>query len=161
METVNQETKDTGAETTGKTFTQEEVNAIVADRLTRERSKYADYDELKAKAGKFDEAAEASKTDLQKLQEAKAEAARLQSQIDTMMKADGIRKIREKVAAETKVPANLLSGEDEASCKAQAEAILAFAQPASYPTLRDGGEVRKTSGASTAGQFADWFNKQI
>ena len=37
-----------------RTFTQAELNAIVADRLARERAKYADYDKLKDKAGKAD-----------------------------------------------------------------------------------------------------------
>lgn len=52
-------------ETTVKTFTQEEVNRVVADRLTRERAKFADYDELKAAA----KTAEGDKSALQKMQE--------------------------------------------------------------------------------------------
>jgi hypothetical protein len=47
---------DTGT-TGGKTFTQAEVDQIVKDRLTRERAKYADYDELKAKAAEADKSA--------------------------------------------------------------------------------------------------------
>ena len=61
-ETVNQETNGTAAETQEneqRTFTQAEMNAIIQDRLTRERGKYADYEALKAKAAKFDEAEEA------------------------------------------------------------------------------------------------------
>jgi hypothetical protein len=38
-----------------KTFSQSDVNRIVEDRLRREQAKYADYDDLKAKAAKFDE----------------------------------------------------------------------------------------------------------
>ena len=44
-ETVNQETNGTAAETQEneqRTFTQAEMNAIIQDRLTRERGKYAD-----------------------------------------------------------------------------------------------------------------------
>ena len=56
-ETVNQEANGTAAaQQEPRTFTQDEVNAIVADRLTRERAKYADYDDLKGKAGRADEA---------------------------------------------------------------------------------------------------------
>ena len=44
------------------------MNAIIADRLSREKSKYADYDELKAKALKFNEAEEASKSELRPFQ---------------------------------------------------------------------------------------------
>lgn len=71
-ETVNQETNGTAAETQEneqRTFTQAEMNAIIQDRLTRERGKYADYEALKAKAAKFDEAEEAGKTELQKANE--------------------------------------------------------------------------------------------
>ena len=32
---------------------QEQLNALLGDRLARERAKFADYDELKAKAEKF------------------------------------------------------------------------------------------------------------
>lgn len=53
--------------------TQAELDRIISDRLSRERGKYADYDDLKAKAAKFDEADSASKTELQKLQDALAE----------------------------------------------------------------------------------------
>lgn len=47
---------DTGT-TGGKTFTQAEVDQIVKDRLTRERAKFADYDELKARAAEADKSA--------------------------------------------------------------------------------------------------------
>ena len=49
-----------------RTFTQSEMEAIIGERLKRERAKYADYSEVKAKAAKYDEAEEASKTELQK-----------------------------------------------------------------------------------------------
>jgi len=53
--------------------TQEDFDRIVGQRLARERTKFADYDDLKAKAAKFDEVDAASKTEQQKLQEAIAE----------------------------------------------------------------------------------------
>lgn len=37
-----------------KTFTQEELDQVIADRITRERKKYADYDELKTKLSEFE-----------------------------------------------------------------------------------------------------------
>lgn len=49
-----------------KTFAQDEVDRIVQDRLARERAKYADYEDFKTKAAKFDEVDAASKTELQK-----------------------------------------------------------------------------------------------
>lgn len=66
-ETVNQEnTTATQPETESKTFTQEEMDAIIGERLKRERAKYVDYEALKEKADKFDAFEEANKTELQK-----------------------------------------------------------------------------------------------
>lgn len=159
METVNQD-KITSEETVKNTFTQEEVNKMIADRIAREREKYADYDDLKAKAGKYDEVQEASKTELQKAQE---RANDLQAKYDQMIKDEEVRKIREQISQETGVPATLLNAETLEACKIQAEAILAFkGNTNSYPSLKDKGEVTKTNaGGKTRDQFADWFNKSL
>ena len=60
-ETVHQEQTTQTAAQPERTFTQAEMDAIIGDRLNRERQKYADYAELKAKALKFDEAENASR----------------------------------------------------------------------------------------------------
>jgi hypothetical protein len=56
---------------------QAELDKIVESRLARERAKYADYDDVKAKAAEFDKAQDKNKTELEKAAEraAKAEAA--------------------------------------------------------------------------------------
>ena len=43
-------TDDKGEATKAQSFTQADVDRIVSERITRERAKYADYDEVKAKA---------------------------------------------------------------------------------------------------------------
>ena len=90
------------------------------------------------------------------MQKANEKAAKLQEQLDTLTRANTLRELRSKVAAATGVPAELLSGDTEESCTAQAQAILKFAQPG-YPSVRDGGEVRNKPTGSTRQQFADWF----
>ena len=68
-----------GQQPTPKTFTQEEVNAIVEKRVARVKATPpADYDELREKAAKFDELQEANKSELEKATDAaaKAKAAR-------------------------------------------------------------------------------------
>lgn len=125
-ETVNQETNGTAAaQQENRTFTQDEVNAIVADRLTRERAKYADYNDLKGKAGRADEA--------------DSRAAALQQQLDAMKADNDRREMKQRVSAATGVPAALLTGDTEEACTAQAQEILKFSAPA-YPNVRDGGE---------------------
>lgn len=151
METVNQENA------TERTFTQAEVDAIVGDRLKRDRAKYADYDDIKAKAAKFDELEEASKSELQKAIE---DRDALKTELDAIKSANALRDIRSKVATETGVPINLLTADTEEACRTQAEAILGFAKPTGYPNVRDGGEVTKVGKATTRQQFSEWFNSQ-
>ena len=137
-----------------KTFTQAELNAIVQKRLGEERAKYENYEELKAKALKFDELEEQNKSELQKAND-KAEA--LQKEIDSMKKADEIRKVREEVSKELGVPTNLLNGATKEECEAQAKDILSFAKPKSYPSVKDSGEVQNKGTGGTRDQFANWF----
>ena len=153
-ETVEQVKENTSLETEPKTFTQDEVNAIVGERLRRANEKFADYESLKAKAAKLDEMEEANKTELEKANE---KVASLESELSSLKKAAEIRSIREKVSSETGVPINLLTAESEEDCKTQAENIKAFASP-SYPSVKDGGEVTKTGKTSTRDQFASYFN---
>lgn len=157
-ETVNQDTNNT-AWTQERTFTQAELNAIVTDRLNREREKYAGYDEFKAKAEKFDAAEEANKIDLQKAQE---QAATYKAQAEALQKEISMRNVREKVAKEMNVPLYLLTGETEEECKKHAEGLLAWRGDApKYPVLTDSGETAKVTGGKTRDQFADWFNETL
>lgn len=140
-----------------RTFTQSELNAIVADRLSDIKEKYSDYDDLKAKATKFDEAEEASKSELQKMTEARDA---LQIQLDGLKKQQAVMDARNKVAESKGVPAHLLTGETEEDCNAQADAILAFAKKPDYPTVKDGGEVTPPTKKSAEDSFKDWMAAQ-
>lgn len=157
METVNQEQTATQEQATEKTFTQAELDAVLAERLQRERSKYADYASLKQKAEAYDQSVEANKTELQK---ATDRADALQKELNGIKREAQVRDIRNKVAKETGVPADLLTAETEEECTAQANAIKAFAQP-TYPNVYDGGEPTGQKKQSTAQQFADWFNQSF
>lgn len=155
METVNQDNNQ-AIENTERTFTQAEVDTIVSERLKRDRQKFADYDELKEKAGKYDEMEEANKSELQKAVE---QAAALQSELDSIKASNAIRDIRQKVAEETGVPASLITGTTEDECREQAKGIMEFKQTKAYPAVRDGGEVTGQIKGTTAQQFAEWLDK--
>lgn len=79
-----------GQSQNSKTFTQGDVDRIVSDRLTRERDKYRDYDQLKTKASEYDQLKESQATDTEKAinkasKEAEARvAAQLQPRIDRL-----------------------------------------------------------------------------
>lgn len=160
-ESVTQESGTASAsvsEKQGRTFTQEEVNAIVNKRL----SKYADYDDLQEKARLYDEHEESSKTELQKAQD---KVRSLQDKYDALVKSNATRDIRANVSKETGVPADLLTGETEEDCKKQAAAILAFARPGqeqteqTYPTVKDGGESNPAGDQSTQAVFDRWMKQ--
>lgn len=90
------------------------------------------------------------------LQAANDEIAQLKSQLEGMRNAEKIRGIREKVSSEKKVPASLLTGETEAACTKQADAILNFAKSQGYPQVPDGGEPTTPPATSTRDKFANW-----
>jgi hypothetical protein len=100
----------------GETFTapkdQAEFDRMVADRLRRERSKFADYDDLKTKASKFDEIDQANKTEIEKATEAEQRATtaelralRLEVALDAApegMPMSQVRKLAKRLSGTTK-----------------------------------------------------------
>lgn len=157
---TNQETTTQNAETEQaeqKTFTQDDVNRIVAKRV----EKYSDYAELKEKAQKFDEQVEAGKSELQKATE---KADRLQAELDAIKAEASIRSMREEVATTTGVPASLLTATTQEECEAQAQAILTWSQqrePNGYPVIPDGGDPIGEAKKTTREKFAEWFNETV
>lgn len=95
------------------------------------------------------------------LQAEKKRGDDLEKELNELKNANAVRQIREKVAGEKKIPANLLTGDTEELCNAQADAILAFAQPEGYPVVKDGGDPSKTPTSSTGKQFAEWAKQLI
>lgn len=151
----NQEVTATQDAPKEKTFTQADVDRIVTKRL----SDFSDYEELKAKAEKYDEAEEANKSELQK---AIDKANALQAELDGMKKADEIRTVRDEVSKNMGVPASLLTGSTLEECEAQAKAIAEYkaqSNPA-YPAVKDGGDPHINVKKNTRDQFADWLNSQ-
>ena len=151
---TNQEVNtQTAEEPKQEVFTQEDVNRIVAKRV----AKYSDYETLKEKAAKYDEAEEANKSELQKATE---RADSLQAELNAMKSAEQLRTLREEVSNERGVPANLLTGTTKEECEAQAEQLLNWANPNSYPSVPDGGEpVGAATKRTTREQFAEHFNQ--
>lgn len=85
-----------------------------------------------------------------------AQVAQLQAQLEQITQANQLRDLREGVAKEKGVPAELLFGTTAEECNAQADKLLAFATPKNpYPNLPDGGE-KHPAGGSTRDQFAAW-----
>lgn len=157
---TNNNAGDKGSE---KTFTQAELDSIIAERLTRDRAKYADYEALKEKAKKFDEYEEANKSELEKATE---RAKSLEAELNSIKKENELREMRTRVAKESNLPDNyfeFLTGTDEDTCKMQAKKLVDGYKENNngYPPIKDGGEVSKINGTATRDEFADWFNKNF
>ena len=145
------ETTDTQA----KVFTQTDLDAIVRDRLTRERKKYADYDKYKA-------AYEASLTQEEKTQQTLAEMTQRISELEAEKTAREeldahkalVKKVMDAEGIDYKY-APLMTAKDEDGLKAQAQLLSAtatFSEPSKN-------ERRKPSDApqSAAEAFGEWL----
>lgn len=95
------------------------------------------------------------------VEEITAKANALQAELDSMKRAEELRTMRAKVSSEHNVPAELLTGETEETCAEQAKAILAFAKPSGYPSLRDGGELHHVPDSKTRDKFAEWAKDNL
>lgn len=155
---IEQETQSTQEEEakSSRTFTQDEVNTMIGERLAKERKKYSDYEAIKDKATRFDALGDYQAT----LKSKDDKIVALQNEVDALNKGNEIRTIREKVSSETGVPISLLTADTEDAMKAQADAIIAFAKP-KYPNVKDSGEFNGAQKASVEEQFAEWFNQSL
>lgn len=100
--------------------TQADLDRIIADRLSRERAKFADYDELKAKAAKLADLEDASKSEAQRQAEALAAA---QARISEFEARDQVAAWKAQVAKATGVPVDALAGTSLEDIEAHAEVL--------------------------------------
>lgn len=106
---------------TPKTFSQDQVNALLANQKREIAGKYADYDQIKADSAELGRIREGEKTELQKAQERAAEAekraekAEFEKLVDRIANREGKR-----------VPAGSLTGKTEAELIASADALIAW-----------------------------------
>lgn len=125
-------------ETEGKTFTQEEVDALIKKRLARAKSDVpSDYEELKEKATKFDEIQTANKTELEKANE---ELGRLRADIAKRDETARIQKLKDEVSKETGVPVSLISGTTKEEMETFAKSVAEYAKKDSAPVLKKSGK---------------------
>ena len=119
------EQKDTEGGQSGKytpPATQADLDRIIAARVSREREKFADYDDLKVKAAEHDKAVDAQKSEAQKAIE-RAEAA--EAKVAKLETREQIATWKAEVARATGVPALALAG----STKEEIEAHAATLKP--------------------------------
>ena len=126
--------QDTTAEFQAIT-SQEQLDNVIKSRLSRERAKYADYDELKSKAARLDELEQANKTELEKANE---RANELQRQVDAYHAKEQREQWAREASQATGVDASLIRGDSAEEMLAHAQAIKS-SRPA-YPAINDSGK---------------------
>lgn len=142
--------------------TKEQLDALMALNGADVNAAKANADELSKQLQAAQEALKKAPTDAKALETAQTRLADLEKQLDAMKAADAVRQLREKVAAEKKIPANLLTAETEEACTAQADAILAFAGTSGQSlSVGDGGEPDTGGSSKTRAQFADWAKEMF
>ena len=135
-----------------KVFTQADLDAIVKDRLSRERKKFADYDKYKAAYEAQAAAEEANKSDLQK---ALDKIAELEAEKATREAADAHAALVKQVLADNEIDAKyapLLTASDEDGLKAQAQ-LIAETFPAFQPSHNERRKPASTDAPKTNGEL--------
>lgn len=125
--------------------TQEAFDAAVRARLAREREKaearFADYDDLRARAERAEaEGSEAAS----KLEKASRRVAELEAKAEELGRAAEAARARERVSRETGVPADLIAGEDEEAMASFAARVAEYARAPSAPAADSAGSFARS-----------------
>lgn len=134
---------------------QEDLDRIIGKRLERATAKFADYDDLKAKAAKYDEMEEAKKTEIQREREAREAAER---ERDELRAARERSELMEKVSDETGVPKRLLTGTTEEEMREHAEALLEWQASSSKPRTPKPNPAQGNGSEPASG---DWLRESL
>ena len=118
--------------------TQEQFDEMVKERIERAKRSAipADYEELKAKAAKYDESEAKNKTELQKAQEAAAAAQKELADVRARQERDDLAR---KVAEDKGVPVDLITGATQEEMERSADALIAWKTPDPAPRLKNPG----------------------
>jgi len=109
----------------GKSFTQEQVNALIAEAKRKEREKIpTDYDDLKAKASKLDQLEQESKTELQK---ALDKATALETELTGYKTKEQVSAWAADVVKGSDIPASVLRGSTKEELEQHFEQLKALA----------------------------------
>ena len=123
-ESTEDKSQDTSTSTTN-TYTQEQLNAVLADHKKRIQAQFADYDDIKAQLATAQEASEAKV----------AEVATIASERDSLksdLTAKEMEALKLRVAMEKSVPAELidrLKGSTAEELQADADVLLKAVRP--------------------------------
>ena len=114
--------------------TQEEFDAAIKARLSREREKYADYDQIKSLVEDLKKENVDLKSTIEATNQSKADADKQLEEMQNQIAGYETASLRTRVALQHGLPYDLadrLQGTDEESLKADAERLAGFMKPVS------------------------------
>ena len=112
--------------------TQEEFDAAIKARLSREKEKYADYDQLKFRVEELEKENGGLKSTIEATNQSKADADKHLEDLQKQISGYETASLRTRVALQYGLPYDLadrLQGTDEESFKADAERLAGFMKP--------------------------------
>lgn len=136
----------------GKTFTQADLDRVVEQRLTRERQKFADYDQVKADAAELAKIRDGEKTDLQLLQEQLATEREAHGKTQTELSVTK----RTQYGVDKGLPQALAKKltsplDDTEALEAEIAELAQYAAPAAKPEKRTPGSFQSGATGKPAG----------
>lgn len=109
--------------------TQEEFDAAIKGRLSREKEKYGDYDQLKSRVAELEEENVGLKSTIEATNQSKADADKQLEDLQNQISGYEMANLKTRVALQHGLPYDLadrLQGNDEESFKADAERLAEY-----------------------------------
>jgi gp39 len=114
--------------------TQEEFDAAIKERLSREKAKYSDYDQLKSRVTELEEENVGLKSTIEANNQSKADDDKQLKELKNQIAGYETASLRTRIALQHGLPYDLadrLQGADEESLKADAERLAGYMKPVS------------------------------
>lgn len=114
--------------------TQEEFDAAIKERLSREKAKYSDYDQLKSRVTELETENVGLKSTIEATNQSKEDADKQLEVMQKQIAGYETASLRTRIALQHGLPYDLadrLQGTDEESLKADAERLAGFMKPVS------------------------------
>lgn len=112
--------------------TQEEFDAAIKARLSREKEKYGDYDQLKSRVTELEEENVSLKSTIEANKQSKDDSEKQIEEMQKQIAGYETANLRTRIALQNGLPYDLaerLQGIDEESLKADAERLASFIKP--------------------------------
>ena len=120
--------------------TQEEFDAAIKERLSREKAKYSDYEQLKSRVTELETENVGLKSTIEANNQSKADADKQLEKMQSQIAGYETASLRTRIALQYGLPYDLadrLQGTDEESFKADAERLAGYMKPKeSIPPLK-------------------------